>query len=235
MSIDQNRDSSIRVEHVDKHEPRFTELERFVVTKLEPFPDGEVMDSFAQLPDDDYLKEEWVFRKRAYARGILTQEGVEWHPDTDFFQPREINEYAGDIKRIFAPAGKVIRDYTLKLLTGPFYRHFLGDGRYYFGLHQIRIICDEQHEGHPVPEGYHQDGFDVVAVHCFQRDNIIGGKSFLREGSTDGPCILENDLDPGVALLFNDHRLYHYATPITSRTPGLGFRDMCVLTFSLIP
>jgi hypothetical protein len=215
-------------------EMRFFDLERFVVSTAVPPPPTEALASFSELPDDEYLQGGYRFRKRVYARGILSLEGIEWNPRTDFFQPQALNEYAGGIKRVFPPAGIPIREYLWRVLQSPFYRSGLGDGRYHFGLHQIRIVCDDLHEGHPVPEGYHQDGFDFVAIHNFERANIRGGGSYLREGSKDGPCVFEHDLASGEILLFNDRRLFHYARPVNSVAPGTGHRDICVLTFSMI-
>lgn len=211
---------------------RFVHMDTFVLSLTTPAPSAEVLASFGELPDDQFLKGEFVFRKRAYARGILTPESIEWDSGTDFFQPRAINTYAGGVKRVFAPAGVPIRDHVWQVLQSAFYRHGLGAARYHFGLHQIRIVCDNRHEGCPVPEGFHQDGFDFVALHNFRRSNITGGGSFLRDGSKDGPCVFEHDLLPGEALVFNDRRLFHYATPITNVEPGTGYRDICVLTFS---
>lgn len=212
----------------------FADLQTFAVCAATPAPTSAVLQTFFELPDDSFLKGQFAFRKRVYARGILSADGVEWDTGTDFFQPRAINEYAGGIKRVFAPAGDTIREYIWQVLQSPFYRSGLGDGRYHFGLHQIRIVCDDQHEGHPVPEGYHQDGFDFVAIHSFQRSNIKGGGSSLRGGTKDGPCVFERDLAQGEILLFNDRRLFHYASPVTNVEPGFGYRDICVLTFSQI-
>ena len=213
---------------------KFSDLETFVVSVAASPPATEVLASFGQLPDDQFLKGEFVFRKRAYARGVLSPNGIEWDSSTEFFQPQALNEYAGGVKRVFAPAGVTIREYIWQALQSAVYRSGLGEEQYHFGLHQIRIVCDDLHEGHPVPEGYHQDGFDFVGIHNFRRANVKGGGSYLRDGSKDGPCILEHDLAEGEILLFNDRRLFHYATPITNVESGIGYRDICVLTFSLM-
>lgn len=211
---------------------KFGDMKTFVVSMAGLLPTKEVLESFSALPNDKFLQGQFVFRKRAYARGVLSPHGIEWDSSTDFCQPRRINDYAGGIKRVFAPAGVAIRKYIQELLQSAFYRSGLGDERYHFGLHQIRIVCEDLHEGYPVPEGYHQDGFDFVCIHNFRRANIKGGGSYLRDGSKDGPCIFEHDLAKGEMLLFNDRRLFHYATPITNVESGIGYRDICVLTFS---
>ena len=212
---------------------RFVDLETFVISRTSLLPTQEVLESFSHLPDDEFLQGDFAFRKRAYSRGALSGNGVTWAPGTDFFQARAINEYAGGVKRAFAPAGTAIREHICQVLQTPFYANGLGDACYDFGLHQIRIICDDTHDGHPVPEGYHQDGFDFVAIHNFCRANITGGSSYLRIGSKEGdPHALEHDLKSGEILLFNDRRLFHYAAPITNIEPGPGFRDICVLTFA---
>ena len=213
-------------------EVRFADLDTFVVFEATPPPREEVVASFAGLADDGYLQGPFVFRKRAFARGVLSPDGIQWDSGTEFFQSRDLNEYAGDVQRVFAPAGEAVREYIWKVLQSPRYRRGLGDAQYHLGLHQIRIICDDGHEGYPVPEGYHQDGFEFVAMHSFQRANVDGGTSYLREGTKEGPCIHEHDLVQGEVLVFNDRRLFHYATPIRNRLPGPGHRDICVLTFS---
>jgi len=216
----------------EKTASRFMDMRRFSVAMVDLMPDPQVLRSFDALPDDRFLRGHWPFRKRAYSRGLLSSNGIMWTAGTDFFQSRSINEFAGGIKRVFEPTGELIRDYVWHTMQSPFYRAGLADDTYEFGLHQIRIVCDSEHEGHPVPEGFHQDGFDVVVIQSFQRHNVSGGKSFLREGSKDGLCILERDLEPGEVLAFNDRRLFHYATPITPESQGMGYCDLCVMTLS---
>ena len=213
---------------------RFAEIDTFVLFNVTPAPDEAVQETFNRLPDDQYLKGPYAFRKRAFARGRLSPEGIAWDSRTDFFQSRCINEYAGDIERVFAPADAEIRNYIWRTLQCPSYRRGLGDAEYDFGLHQLRILCDATYQGFPVPEGYHQDGFDFVSIHSFQRFNVNGGRSYLRAGATDGPRIHEHDLLHGEVLVFNDRRLFHYASPISCREPGPGHRDICVLTFACV-
>jgi len=214
--------------------PRFLDMDRFMVSALDPKPGVDVLRTFDDLPVDRYLQGSWAFRRRAYSRGLLTAAGIKWESGTDFFQPSSINEFAGNIKRIFDPAGEEIREYVWRTFQSPFFRTGLGAETYDLGLHQIRIVCDEEHEGHPVPEGFHQDGFDVVVIQSYQRKNITGGTSYLREASKEGPCILERDLQPGEAMAFNDRRLFHYANPVRTVSPGPGYRDMCVMTLALV-
>ena len=218
----------------EKKGVRFIDLNTFVVSMAMPSPTKNVLESFSTLPDDEFLQGQYAFRTRVYARGVLSPHGIQWDPETDFFQPRALNEYAGGIKRVFAPAGIAIRQYVWQVLQCPFYRTGLGDEHYHFGLHQIRIVCDDLHDGYPVPEGYHQDGFDFVAIQNFRKANIEGGESYLRDGSKERPCVLDHDLAPDEILVFNDRRLFHYATPVTNVEPGIGYRDICVLTFSQI-
>jgi hypothetical protein len=209
-------------------------MDRFLVYSVDPKPTPDLLETFEDLPNDEYLQGGWAFRKRAYARGLVTPGGIEWVSGSDFFQPSSINAFAGDIRRVFAPAGTKIREYVWQTFQDSSYREGLGDDTYELGLHQIRIVCDDEHEGHPVPEGFHQDGFDVVVIQSYQRRNITGGKSFLREGSIEGPCVLEHDLLPGEMLVFNDRRMFHYADPIRPQSPGPGCRDLCVMTLSLV-
>ena len=49
------------------------------------------------------------------------------------------------------------------------------------GLHQIRITCGDDYVGYPVPEGWHKDGCNYVAIITLNYDNIVGGISRIRK------------------------------------------------------
>ena len=212
----------------------FDELETFFTTTM-PSPSKSVLQTFDDLKDDQYLREaEWPFRKRSYARGVLTTVGIKWNSGTDFYQPDSLNEYAGNVKRIFEPACLEIKNFIESLMLSSFYTELINNHSYNFGLHQIRTITDDDHEGFPVPEGYHQDGFDFVIIISFQNHNVQGGRCYLRKGSKEGPCVLDQEMHMNDVLIFNDRRFFHYASPIRPKISGLGYRDRCVLTFDKV-
>jgi len=212
----------------------FDELETFITTTMLS-PSTFVLRTFDDLKDDQYLQEgDGLFRKRSYARGVLTTDGINWNNGTDFYQPTSLNEYAGNVTRVFEPACAEIKEFMESLMASSFYNNLINRRSYNFGLHQIRTITDDDHEGYPVPEGFHQDGFEFVIILSFQNHNVKGGRCYLREGSKEGPCVLDQEMNANDVLIFNDRRFFHYASPIRPKISGLGYRDRCVLTFDAI-
>jgi len=194
--------------------------------------DHSVYESFNSLENDKYIKGNFPFRKRAFCTGLLSQNSIVWDSTSEFFQDTAHNNYAGNIVRRFAIAGKVIRDHVGLLLLSPMHHRFFGDSSWIIGLHQIRIVCDTNNSGYPAPEGSHQDGFDFVITYCVNQSNITGGETSLRLGATDGPIVLCRSLQKGEAIIVNDKSLFHYTTPINVASEADGFRDMCIITLN---
>ena len=202
--------------------------------ELKRLPESiELLASFNRLENDPYLKTEWCFRKRSFTKGVIyKEEDIVWNDDTSFFQASEINSYAGGIYRQFAPAEPILRDYTQKVLNTGVYKSLRGDDKFEIGVHQIRIVCNDDNPGFPVPEGFHQDGMDYISILCIGLHNVVGGVSLLRADKKDGKCVLESNLGPYTGLVFNDRKYFHYATPIFPKESKLGFRDIIVTTFT---
>ncbi|NBT86343.1 MAG: hypothetical protein EBT45_07625 [Alphaproteobacteria bacterium] len=105
---------------------------------------------------------------------------------------------------------------------------------YEIGVHQIRVVADDQSMGIPAPEGIHQDGFDYIAILSVNNQNLAGGVSILLSSQNPKDIIFEQSLQPSNCLLLNDRNLFHYVSPIVPKLPGNCFRDMIITTFSII-
>ena len=65
--------------------------------------------------------------------------------------------------RIVNKINKIVKENFIKIINSK---------RIKFGYHQIRITCGENYVGYPVPEGWHKDGFDFVALINISSKNI---------------------------------------------------------------
>ena len=105
--------------------------------------------------------------------------------------------------------------------------------KFTIGVHQIRIVANDDDMGKPAPEGIHRDGFDFVAVVAVARTNVNGGVTMLVDLDDYNKALFEDTLESGEAIVFDDRIVAHYTTPITPRYPGAASRDVFVVTFSI--
>jgi hypothetical protein len=200
-----------------------------------PKCDLSVIDSFDELPDDAFLKGDFRFRKRRYGLGTLSSGGVKWVDRADaFYQSELINSYSGGMKRYYDPIGLCVKEYVDTVLIKEV-SEFLPSAFYSLGVHQMRVVTENNRIGMPAPEGIHQDGFDFVVTACVSVNNIVGGNSILVDSKDHGNLVYEKILNPFEMLLFDDRIHAHYVSPIVPKMPGKGFRDVFVLTFKALP
>ena len=195
--------------------------------------DDALKKSFAILPDDEYLKSVKKFRKRRYSTGFIKDNQLHWGKTKEkpFEQSKSINKYVGNIKRNFKPLTKVVKSYMEKVFLTNVLKH-LPPSDYEIGVHQIRVVADNQNMGVPAPEGIHQDGFDYVSILSVSNQNAAGGVSILLSSQNHQDIVFEQTLQPGSCLLLNDGNLFHYVSPIVPKLPGNCFRDVIITTFS---
>ncbi|MER7399845.1 2OG-Fe dioxygenase family protein [Streptomyces sp. NPDC000151] len=195
----------------------------------EPF-----MRSYEDLPADVHLRDGHHFRYRAFGKARVKGEMLLWEEDTSFFQSDAINEYAGGMDRRFAPLGDPAKEFAEGLVNAPAIRELAAAEEFEIGCHQIRITAADDRPGFPAPEGFHQDGYDLIAVTCVAAENVSGGISLVRENAAAGEIILERVMAPGESLFLADREVKHYVSPITPKIPGEpAYRDVAVITFSL--
>jgi hypothetical protein len=208
-------------------EHRFPPFQRFSLGDLPP----DVAAGFDRLPQDDYLKGPFAFRRR-HGQATVRGRQAAWKPNVPFRQSTDLNPYAGGRDRIFAeleaPARNFISRYILPELMDA-----LPSPNFELGVHQIRIVADDRNAGMPAPEGPHQDGFDFIAIVVVGRRNTDGGVTRLLAGPDRlDEVVFEAILQPGDILLLDDCRLAHDTAAIRPATPGEAARDVFILTFS---
>ena len=98
-------------------------------------------------------------------------------------------------------------------------------------MHQIRITCDNDYVGYPVPEGWHKDGCNYVAIITLNFDNIVGGISRIRKNLINQNDVYNCFLEKNNFLLLNEKSYYHYTDPINVKNKKSGYRDILVITF----
>jgi|TARA_B110001450_G_C17532443_1_gene445187 hypothetical protein len=186
---------------------------------------------FKKLKDDKFLKNSsWVFRKRSFAQGKINKEKLLWNKSTVFFQSKKINTYVGGITRRFPKMSVKLKKFSEKIIIENLINKKILLSNFNFGVHAIRIICNKDNKGFPVPEGFHTDGVDFVAIIPVNQKNCTGGTSYLKSSITK-KITLRNKISNGKFLFFNDKKFLHYASPIKHQKGKIGFRDMLVLTF----
>ena len=189
--------------------------------------------SFNNLSPDPHI--EGDFRLRGYSRFSGHPPNLKHLRHQEFVQSKDINSLYGGICRDFAELDD-------SLIALPQFEQMIQSVIEFFGLppdktilgvHQIRIVCSTEKQGLPVPEGVHQDGFDLIALCCISRQDVSGAETRLYEDPKCDP-LYTCTLQPGDIIYCNDRNLYHYTSPIQPVFDDKeGSRDMFVVTVSL--
>ena len=80
-----------------------------------------------------------------------------------------------------------------------------------------------------IPEGIHQDGYNLVAIVCISRENIEGGENKLYDHNNN--LIDKRYLDEGDMIIINDNKFFHEITDIKIKDIKYeGYRDVFVFT-----
>lgn len=194
-----------------------------------------ISSSFNDLPDDKYLKYQVKnYRQRRFSQFIYKNGKFNEIIDTKFTQSLNQNRYLGGVNRKYSPIKKLVNSEFIKILKKNFL-FILESKSLHIGLHQIRIKCGKNFVGYPVPEGWHRDGFDFVAIVNIKSKNIAGGISRIRSSVSQNSDNYSCFLKTGEFIFFNDRKFYHYADPINiSKNTSNGYRDTLVITFKII-
>lgn len=187
-----------------------------------------------RLPPDRYLKDGGRYRSRRHscfvhepAHGAFAQAAHRAH-----WQPLDYNALHGGIERMFEPIEPAITqdEHWRRLLAslGTLFATIAAVDRWYIEAHQFRIDTSDG-LGRPTPEGAHRDGVDFVAVILAARHRVRGGESRVFDAS--GPQGIRFVMEePWSAVLLDDARVIHEATPIRPDGPD-AHRDTLVLTY----
>ena len=99
----------------------------------------------------------------------------------------------------------------------------------YIQIHQIRVYANCNSKINLVPEGIHQDGFNMIAICCISRVNIKGGVSNIYDENKK--LVYSSILKEGEFIIVNDNKYYHDVSEIElDDLNKIGYRDIIVLT-----
>jgi hypothetical protein len=199
--------------------------------------DSELMDeiktSFGELPETDHA--DGKYRLRKYSKVSASQPlcGV-WRIeqlDIDTFtQSEKYNKHQGGMSRKFDPIDKdVIESDAMREMVTAFYNACSLPDDHEIDIHQMRVIC-RGGATQLSPEGWHQDGYDCIAIIGIDRCNIIGGEVLLSTSKTEKP-FLTAVIDSGTMVIVDDSHLWHNGRSIQPINDNeLAYMDAMVFT-----
>lgn len=188
------------------------------------------------LPRDQHLLDGGNYRFRRHSCFIQTldDDRLALSPHRAHWQSTDYNALHGGIDRLFEPIEPaLLAEPGWAALLGGLGRLFgsvSGQRQWFIEAHQFRIDTRDG-LGRPTPEGAHRDGVDFVAVVLVGRQGIKGGETRLFEAR--GPLGIRFVMEePWSAVLLDDQRMVHEATPIQPVDAAReGRRDTLVLTY----
>lgn len=197
--------------------------------------DKRILKSFNFLPADPYEKTKgYFFRFRKFSRILINNKKIVYLKDTNFFQNKKRNKYAGGQLRKFKSIDKSTLGKFIKIYQHYFSHFFSKQKNFEVGFHQIRIKCGKDFVGYPVPEGWHKDGFNFVVLLNFNSKNIKGGITRIKT-DMNGNDTFSSFLKKGEYILLNDEKYFHYTDPINVTGKfALGTRDTLVITIKFL-
>jgi len=208
----------------------------FLTGNLGPIKSN-LLKSFDRLPADPYEKSKgYHFRFRKYSKVLIDNKDkrIIFLKNNYFYQDKNTNRFAGGKKRNFKEIDKKDLIYFVDLFKFNFSKIFYNEKKLEVGFHQLRIKCSKDFVGYPVPEGWHKDGFNYVAIINFQSSNISGGITRIKNGLNKEDTY-SSLLKKGDYILVNDNKFFHYTDPININGNGkYGCRDTLVITIKFL-
>ncbi len=202
------------------------------VIKIDENLIDEIKPSFNRLPETDHA--DGKYRLRKYAQVEVFKDNNEWHGKllsvSEFTQSSKYNKHQGDRKRVFETIEEeVVSSKALREMFTAFCEACSLPEGHQFDIHQMRVKC-RGGATQLSPEGWHQDGYDCVAIIGVDRNNIIGGDVLLSTNKTDPP-FLQGVMDSGTMVMVDDSFLWHNGKsiqPIKDDEPA--WMDILVFT-----
>jgi len=185
---------------------------------------------FSNMEIDKYYDNE---RYRAYSLvKVDNNENINILGDLSFYQSSNLNTYNGNNLRSYKNIDKnLLENKEFKNLINLFNKEVskeFGFNNEYINIHQIRVTANIELTN-LIPEGIHQDGYNLVAIVCISRENIEGGENKLYD--IDKNLIDKRFLEEGDMLIINDNKLFHEITDIKIKDKNFeGYRDIFVFT-----
>ncbi len=185
-------------------------------------------DSFNFLPIDKYYNNN---RNRAFSL-LKIEDNVEIIGNLNFYQSELYNNFNGNKLRKYDNISptivndklfiEIVKNFNLMV------KKQYGEINKFIQIHKIRVYADKD-STNLVPEGIHQDGFNMIAIYCVARVNITGGTSIIYDNNKE--IIYEKELNEGEMIVINDNEYFHNVTNIELLDKEqIGYRDIIVLT-----
>ena len=190
----------------------------------------EIKPSFNDLPETDHADGKYRLRKYSKVHAVASTGDLTDLEDNTFTQSKDYNKHQGGMLRKFDNIdGNVINSKALSQLTKAFLAACNISKQHEFDIHQMRVNC-KGGATQLSPEGWHQDGYDYIAVIGVDRNNIIGGEMLLSTSKVDAP-FLQATIDTGTLVIVDDSYLWHNGRsiqPIDDDEPA--WMDVMVFT-----
>jgi hypothetical protein len=201
----------------------------YAVIDLPP-ASAEMLAEFETLPLDPYAGGKQRYRRFSQYR--LTFEDDDWRlellPHRPFIQPPSINSYVGGVRREFEP---LRIDPEPQIVAGARALGLDTTTDWQINVHQCRVVANDDVRGVSVPEGPHRDGHEFGMLAVFRRQGIAGGENQLMP-TGGGEPFFRVTLEANQALVYDDSKMWHYATDIEPTGPDGGFRDLWIVAFN---
>ena len=202
------------------------------IVKTDPGLLDDVKASFDNLPETDHV--DGNYRLRKYSRVCANcKDGQCEITDLNvkqFNQSTKYNQHQGGMARNFNNiAADVLNSAALRKMARAFRDACNLEASYIMDIHQMRVRC-KGGATQLSPEGWHQDGYDCIAMIGIDRCNIIGGELLLSISKTDPP-FLQAVMDSGTMVIVDDSHLWHNGRSIQPiDNDKLAYMDVMVFT-----
>jgi hypothetical protein len=202
------------------------------VVKVDPSLIEAIQLSFHDLPETDHA--DGKYRLRKYSRVLVNEEkGANEITDLnvkDFTQSSKYNKHQGGMSRNFVNVDRKVLDSAGMRELAKTFRHACEfDEMFTMDIHQMRVRCIGG-ATQLSPEGWHQDGYDCVAMIGINRCNIIGGEVSLSTSKMKPP-FLTTVIDTGTMIIIDDSYLWHNGRSIQPIDDGeAAYMDVMVFT-----
>ena len=200
------------------------------ITKIEQHHADEIKSSFDNLPETDHV--DGNYRLRKYSHVLVDCETGTQISDlgvTQFKQSSKYNQHQGGMVRNFNSIDEDVLQSPAMLEIVKVFMDACKFVAVEMDIHQMRVRCTGG-ATQLSPEGWHQDGYDCIAMIGITRCNIIGGQALLSTSKTEPP-FLEAVMDPGTMIIIDDSHLWHNGRsiqPIDDSKPA--YMDMVIFT-----
>ena len=187
-----------------------------------------LQNSFNNLPVDKYYNNK---RLRGFSL-LKIGNDINIVGNLNFYQSSYYNNYNGNIEREYKNISTTILNNecfkNIVFMFNDIVSNEIKRENKFIQIHKIRVYANKDSTS-LIPEGIHQDGYNMIAICCINRENIRGGISRIYD--IDKNIIYSKELEQGEMIIINDVKNYHDVTNIELvDVTKPGFRDVIVLT-----